>query len=97
MQETFSFGDYLLKLKHTMVANKLLGILHVLTQVIVAVSMLITALTTFKAGFFAGLGMLILMILLIPVASICVRFRFEMLAVRFSINANLTDLKQGLL
>ena len=72
-----------------------MGILHILTQVVVGISMLCSGFVAFRAGFFAGLGTLILMIILIPVVSIFVRFWFEMIAVLFSINDNLRDLKKG--
>lgn len=96
MNEKFSFGNYLFKLKNTIVANRLLGILHVIAQICVVVSMLITGFSAFSAGFWAGLGMLLLMIILIPVVSIFVRFWFEMISVLFSINGNIQDIKKGI-
>ena len=94
MLKNFSFKNYLFNLKETLVASKLLGILHILTQVVTAISMLCSGFVAFRGGFFAGLGTLILMIILIPVVSVFVRFWFEMIAVLFSINDNLHDLKK---
>ena len=94
MRKQFSFKSYAFNLKDTMVADKLLGIFHVIVQVLTALSLLISGFAAFQWGFFHGLGTLILMIVLIPIASVLVRFWFEMIAVLFSINGNLFDIKK---
>lgn len=97
MSEKFSFKAYLCNLKTTMVANKLLGVFHIIAQAIMVISMISSGLAAFRMGFFPGLGTLVLIIILIPIVSLFVRFWFELISVLFSINGNLTDIKQGLL
>ena len=96
MLKNFSLKDYLFNLKNTMVANTFLGILHILAQVVVAISMLISAFgLLFYQGFVGFLGFIALLVL-IPLASMFTRFWFECLAVIFSINNNLGDMKNAL-
>jgi hypothetical protein len=78
-----------------MVASTLLGVFHIIAQVVMVISMLSSGFAAFAFGFFPGIGGLILMVILIPIVSLFIRFWFEMIAVIFSINGNLTDIKQG--
>jgi hypothetical protein len=96
MSEKCSFKAYLCNLKTTMVASKLLGIFHIIAQIVMVLSMLSYGFSAFAMGFFQGLAILILTIILIPIVSLFVRFWFELISVQFSINGNLTDIKQGL-
>lgn len=76
-----------------MVANKLLGILHVITQVFFIGIMLIAVLKSLVIWNVAeGLVMLIF----IPVASVFIRLWFEFLGVMFSINNNTKEIVQRL-
>lgn len=76
-----------------MVANKLLWILHVITQVFFIVVLLIAVL---KSLVFWDVAEGLIMLIFIPVISVFIRLRFEFLWVMFSINNNAKEIKESL-
>ncbi|MDD2537173.1 MAG: DUF4282 domain-containing protein [Candidatus Absconditabacteria bacterium] len=93
MIKNFSFIDYFFKLKETVVADKLLGILHIIAQAGAALGMLSSGLAAFAYSPLYGIGILLLMIILFPIASVFIRFWFELISVLFSINTNIQEIK----
>ena len=76
-----------------MVANKLLWILHVITQVFFIAVMLIAVLKSFV---FWSVAEWLIMLVFIPVVSVFIRLWFEFLGVLFCINNNTKEIKEKL-
>lgn len=76
-----------------MVANKLLGILHVITQVFFIAIMLIAVL---KSLVFWNIAEGLIMLIFVPVVSVFIRLWYEFLGVMFSINNNTKEIKERL-
>ena len=76
-----------------MVANKLLGILHVITQVFFIAIMLIAVL---KSLVFWDIAEGLVMLIFVPVVSVFIRLWYEFLGVMFSINNNTKEIKERL-
>ena len=76
-----------------MVANKLLWILHVITQVFFIAVMLIAILKSFV---FWSVAEWFIMLVFVPVVSVFIRLWFEFLWVMFSINNNTKEIKEKL-
>lgn len=76
-----------------MVANKLLWILHVITQVFFIIVLLIAVL---KSLVFWDVAEGLIMLIFIPVISVFIRLWFEFLWVMFSINNNAKEIKESL-
>ena len=76
-----------------MVANKLLWILHVITQVFFIIVLLIAVL---KSLVFWDVAEGLIMLIFIPVISVFIRLWFEFLWVMFSINNNAKEIKERL-
>lgn len=76
-----------------MVANKLLWILHVITQVFFIAVMLIAILKSFV---FWSVAEWLIMLVFVPVVSVFIRLWFEFLGVMFSINNNTKEIKEKL-
>ena len=76
-----------------MVANKLLWVLHVITQVFFIAVMLIAVL---KSLVFWDIAEGLVMLIFIPVVSVFIRLWFEFLGVMFSINNNTKEIKESL-
>ena len=77
-----------------MVANKLLWVLHVITQVFFIAIMLIAILKSFV---FWNVAEGLVMLIFIPVVSVFIRLWFEFLGVMFSINNNTKEIKESLM
>lgn len=89
----FNLKDYCFNLFDTMVANKLLWVLHVITQVFFIAIMLIAILKSFV---FWDVAEGLVMLIFIPVVSVFIRLWFEFLGVMFSINNNTKEIKESL-
>ena len=89
----FNLKDYCFNLFDTMVANKLLWILHVITQVFFIAIMLIAVL---KSLVFWNVAEGLIMLIFIPVVSVFIRLWYEFLWVMFSINNNTKEIKEHL-
>lgn len=89
----FNLKDYCFNLFDTMVANKLLWVLHVITQVFFIAIMLIAILKSFV---FWDVAEGLIMLIFIPVVSVFIRLWFEFLGVMFSINNNTKEIKESL-
>ena len=92
--KNFNLKDYCFNLFDTMVANKLLWILHVITQVFFIAIMLIAVL---KSLVFWDIAEGLIMLIFIPVVSVFIRLWYEFLGVMFSINNNTKEIKEHLL
>ena len=90
----FNLKDYCFNLFDTMVANKLLWVLHVITQVFFIAIMLIAILKSFV---FWNVAEGLVMLIFIPVVSVFIRLWFEFLGVMFSINNNTKEIKESLM
>ena len=91
--KNFNLKDYCFNIFDTMVANKLLWILHVITQAFIIVVMLIAVL---KSLVFGDVAEGLIMLVFIPVVSVFIRLWFEFLGVMFSINNNTKEIKESL-
>ena len=91
--KNFNLKDYCFNLFDTMVANKLLWILHVITQVFFIAVMLIAILKSFV---FWDVTEWLVMLIFLPVVSVFIRLWFEFLGVMFSINNNTKEIKEKL-
>lgn len=91
--KNFNLKDYCFNLFDTMVANKLLWILHFITQVFFIAIMLIAVL---KSLIFWDIAEGIIMLICVPIASVFIRLWFEFLGVMFSINNNAREIKENL-
>jgi len=76
-----------------MVANKLLWILHVITQVFFIVIMIIAILKSFV---YWSVAEWLIMLIFIPIVSVFIRLWFEFLGVMFSINNNTKEIMERL-
>ena len=94
IMKNFNLKDYCFNLFDTMVANKLLWVLHVITQVFFIAIMLIAILKSFV---FWNVAEGLVMLIFIPVVSVFIRLRFEFLGVMFSINNNTKEIKESLM
>ncbi len=90
----FNLKDYCFNLFDTMVANKLLWVLHVISQVFFIAIMLIAILKSFV---FWDVAEWLVMLIFIPVVSVFIRLWFEFLGVMFSINNNTKEIKESLM
>lgn len=91
--KNFNLKGYCFNIFDTMVANKLLWILHVITQVFFIVIMLIAVLKSFV---FWSVAEGLIMLVFIPVVSVFIRLWYEFLWVMFSINNNAKEIKEHL-
>ena len=91
--KNFNLKDYCFNLFDTMVANKLLWILHVIKQVFFIAVMLIAILKSFVFG---NVAEWLVMLIFLPVVSVFIRLWFEFLWVMFSINNNTKEIKEQL-
>ena len=91
--KNFNLKDYCFNLFDTMVANKLLWILHVITQVFFIAIMLIAVL---KSLVFWDIAEGLIMLIFVPVVSVFIRLWYEFLGVMFSINNNTKEIKERL-
>ena len=94
IMKNFNLKDYCFNLFDTMVANKLLWVLHVITQVFFIAIMLIAILKSFV---FWNVAEGLVMLIFIPVVSVFIRLWFEFLGVMFSINNNTKKIKESLM
>ena len=94
IMKNFNLKDYCFNLFDTMVANKLLWVLHVITQVFFIAIMLIAILKSFV---FWDVAEGLVMLIFIPVVSVFIRLWFEFLGVMFSINNNTKEIKESLM
>ena len=92
--KNFNLKDYCFNIFDTMVANKLLWLLHVITQVFFIVVMLIAVL---KSLVFWDVAEGLIMLVFIPIMSVFIRLWFEFLGVMFSINNNTKEIKESLM
>ena len=91
--KNFKLKDYCFNLFDTMVANKLLWILHVITQVFFIVIMIIAILKSFV---YWSVAEWLIMLIFIPIVSVFIRLWFEFLGVMFSINNNTKEIMERL-
>ncbi len=92
--KNFNLKDYCFNLFDTMVANKLLWVLHVITQVLIVACMLIAVL---KCLVFWDVAEWLIMLIFVPIVSVFIRLWFEFLGVMFSINNNTKEIKESLM
>lgn len=91
--KNFKLKDYCFNLFDTMVANKLLWILHVITQVFFIAIMVIAILKSFV---YWSAAEWLIMLIFIPIVSVFIRLWFEFLGVMFSINNNTKEIMERL-
>lgn len=91
--KNFNLKDYCFNLFDTMVANKLLWVLHVITQVLIVACMLIAVL---KCLVFWDIAEWLIMLIFVPIVSVFIRLWFEFFGVMFSINNNTREIVQHL-
>jgi hypothetical protein len=96
MEKKCSLRGYLFKLKHIIVAPKLLGIFHLLTQIGMVCGAVVAVVDFFHTSLWQGLLSLVLAIIGIPLLSVLIRFYFELLTTPFAISKNLEKIRKGL-
>ncbi len=96
MKTKCSLNSYLFHLKHIMVAPKLLGVLHLLTQIGLVVCALFAIFAAMRAGINYGILVLLACIIGVPLGSFVIRAYFELLMIPFAISKNIRKIKKGM-